>query len=98
MRRYFRRLFRCSFRPEVVSGVISGADVEQVGMVVPVKFAGSRSNGSRDIQQRSRRIGQFRQFLNFDNCQPEVVGDVESGTVIRIYVRRRHFRPLIERR
>ena len=58
----FRRLFHCSFRPEVVGDVISGADVGQVGMNVPVKFGDSSSNGSRDIQQRSRRMRHFRPF------------------------------------
>ena len=38
--------FRGSFRPEVVSDVISGANVGQVGMDVPVKF-GDRA---RDIR------------------------------------------------
>ena len=33
--------FRCSFRPEVVSDVISGADVGQIGMDVPEKFGDS---------------------------------------------------------
>jgi len=47
---------------------------------MPVKFGDSSSNGSRDIQQRSRPIGHFRQFFNFDNCRPEVVSDVISGT------------------
>ena len=48
-------------------------------MAVPVKVGDSSSNGSRDIQQRSRRKRHFRPFLNFDNCQPEVVSDVISG-------------------
>ena len=61
--------------------VIFGADVEQVGVDVPVKFGDSSSNGSRDIQQRSRPMRQFRPFLNFDNCQPEAVSDVISGQV-----------------
>ena len=47
----FSRVFRCSFRPEVVSDVISGANVGQVGMDVPVKLGDSSSTGSRDIQQ-----------------------------------------------
>ena len=38
-----------SFRPEVVSGVISGVAVEQVGMDVCVNFGDFRSNVSRDI-------------------------------------------------
>ena len=46
-----------------------------------MKFGDSSSNGTRDIQQRSRRMRHFRPFLNFDNCQPEDVSDVTSGTV-----------------
>ena len=65
----FDDCFRCSFRPEVVSDVISPENVGRVGMDMPV----SGSNGSRDIQQRSRRMRHFRPFSNFDNCQPEVV-------------------------
>ena len=48
---------------------------------MPVKFADSSSNGSRDIQQQRRRIRHFRPFFNFSNCQPEVVSDVISSTV-----------------
>ena len=51
----------------------------QVGVGVPVKFGDSSSIGSRDIQQRIRRMRHFRPFLNFDNCQPEVVSYVISG-------------------
>ena len=40
------------------------------------------SNGSRDIQQPSRRKRYFRPFFNFDNCQPEVVSDVISGKAV----------------
>ena len=63
--------------------VVSYADanVGQVGLDVPVKFSDSISNGSRDIQQRSRRMRHSRPFLNFNNCQPEVVSDVISGVV-----------------
>ena len=52
-----------------------------MGLDVLVKFSDSSSNGSRDIQQRSRRMLHFRRFLNFDNCQPKVVGDVISGKI-----------------
>ena len=45
----FSIVFRCSCRPEVVSDVISGANVGQVDMDVLVKFGDSRSNRSRDI-------------------------------------------------
>ena len=42
--------FHYNFQQEVVSDVISGLDLEQVGMDVSVKFGDSRSNGSRDIR------------------------------------------------
>ena len=48
---------------------------------MPVKFDDSSSNGSGDIQQRRCRMQHFRPFLNFDNCHPEVVGDIISGMV-----------------
>ena len=48
-------------------------------MDMPVKLGDYSSNGSRNIQQRSRRRRHFRPFLNFDNCQPEVVNDGISG-------------------
>ena len=43
-------LFRGIFRPEVVSDVMSGGNVGQVGMDVPVKFGDSISNPSPDIR------------------------------------------------
>ena len=51
-------------------------------MVAPVKFGDSDSYISRDIQQRSRRVRQFPQFLNVDNCQSEVHSDVMSSVVV----------------
>ena len=50
---------------------------------MPVKFGDSSSNASPDIHQQSRRIcGIFdRFFVNFDNCQLEVVSDVISVMV-----------------
>ena len=48
---------------------------------MPVYFGDSSSNGSRDKQQRSRRMQHYRPVLNFGNCHPEVVSDVVSGTV-----------------
>ena len=42
-------VFCGSFRLEVDTEVISGENVEQVGMNVPVKFGDSGSNRSRDI-------------------------------------------------
>ena len=41
----------------------------------------SSSNGSRDVQQRSRLMRHFRPSLNFDNCRLDVFGDVISGVV-----------------
>ena len=42
-------LFHDNFRPEVVSDVVSGPDVDQVGVDATVKFGDFRLNGSRDI-------------------------------------------------
>ena len=44
-----KQLLCDNFRPEVASGVISGVDVEHVGMNIHVKFGDFRSNCSRDI-------------------------------------------------
>ena len=69
--------FRCSFRPEVVSDVMSGANVGHVGMDEPVKFGASSSNCSH-----MRHFRPF--FLKFDNCQPEVGSYVISGRGLRL--------------
>ena len=45
-----KQLLCKNFRQEVASDVISGVDVEQVGMNTRVKFGDSRSNRSRDIR------------------------------------------------
>ena len=58
---------------------MSRKNVGKVGVDVPVKFDDFISNSSRDIRQQSRRMRHYRAFLNFDNCQPEVVSDVISG-------------------
>ena len=42
--------FRWSFRAEVVSDVISCANVEQIGNNVPIKFGDFRLNRSLDIR------------------------------------------------
>ena len=42
---------------------MSCANEEQVGLNVPVKFGDYSSNGSRDIQQRSRRMRRFWPFF-----------------------------------
>ena len=55
-------------------------------MNVPVEFGDSSSNGPRDMQQQSGRMWHFRPFLYFDNCQPEVVSDVISGTADQMSV------------
>ena len=47
--RHFR-VFRDNFRPEAVSEVLSGVDVECVGVDVRVKLGDSTSNRSRDIR------------------------------------------------
>ena len=58
--------FHGSFRPEVVGDVISGANVGQVGVDVPVKFGDSSSNSSRDIEQRSRMMRHFCLLTAFE--------------------------------
>ena len=42
--------FPYNFRPEVHNDVISGMAVNNVGVDVPIKFGGSRSNGFRNIR------------------------------------------------
>ena len=44
--------FHHNFRPEAVIDIISGVNVEQVGMDVCGKFGDSRSNRSEDIGRR----------------------------------------------
>ena len=48
-RLHFRQFVRDNSRPEVVSDVISGVAVAQVGVDVRIKTTDSRSNPSRDI-------------------------------------------------
>ena len=48
--RHFRRFVRGNFRPKVGNDVISGISVGQVGLVAPLKFGDSSSNGSRDLR------------------------------------------------
>ena len=45
-----KQLLCDNFQPEVASDVISGVDVEQVGVKVQVTFGDSSSNRSRDIR------------------------------------------------
>ena len=73
---------RCSFRPDVVNDVISGANVGQIGLDVPVKL-GDFIKTVHDIYS-SEAVGCsiFACYFNFDNCQPEVVSDVISGMVV----------------
>ena len=59
----FDHFFRCSFRQEVVSDVVSGANAGQVSVDVPVKLGDSSSNGSRAMQQRSRPMRHFWPFF-----------------------------------
>ena len=51
-------------------------------MDLPVKFCDSISNGSRDNSSEAVGCGIFDRFLNFDNCQPQVVSSVISGVVV----------------
>ena len=69
----------CS-RPEVKSDVVSGKFVETVVAANRGKFGDPRLNRSREIPPDSVCGGIFDRFLNFDNCQPEPVSDVISGT------------------
>ena len=55
--------FRCSFRLQVVSNVMSAANVGRADVDVPVKFDDSSSNCSRDIQQQGHQMGHFRPFF-----------------------------------
>ena len=75
---FVQYLIAFSSRLEVTSDVISSENVWDVCIYAPVKFDDFSSNGSRDIQLPSRRMRHFCTFLNFDNCQPEVVSDVIS--------------------
>ena len=45
-----KQLFCYNVRPEVANDVISGVDVELVGMNVPAKFDDSTPHHSRDIR------------------------------------------------
>ena len=70
---------RCSFRQEVVSDVMSGANVGHVGLDGPVKF-GDLTQAVQEIYSSEAVVfGNFARFLDFDNCQPEGVSDVISG-------------------
>ena len=66
---------------EVVRDVISGANVGQVGMDVPVKLGDSSPNGYKIHSGEVIGCDIFERFLNFDNCQLEVVSDVISDPV-----------------
>ena len=44
-----RRVFHNNFRPEVISDVLSGVGVEQIGVDISVNFGDSRSSHSRYI-------------------------------------------------
>ena len=43
-------VFAICYRPEIYNDVISGQDVDNVGVDVHIKFGGSRSNYFRDIR------------------------------------------------
>ena len=80
----------------------------------PSSLQNNRSNHKQYLLTADRQedeVYHFQPFLNFDNCQPEVVSDVISGIAdqdVGMYVwanlgnsglkpRRRHFRPFFER-
>ena len=73
-------LFRCSFRPEVVRDIISGGYVGQLGADVRVKFdlVILAQTVHEIFSSKAVGFGIFDRFLNFDNCQPEVVSNVIS--------------------
>ena len=97
-------------RPEVTSDVISGSNIVQVVVDVCVILAQT----SLEIYVSEAVVGGiFDRFLNFDNCQSEVVSDVISSASVQyasMNVRAnfgdsrlkspeaRYFRPLFERR
>ena len=56
-----------------------------VGPIVPdkcVKFRVPLFNRSGEIQPKTVRCGIFGRFSNFDNCRPEVAGNVISGAAL----------------
>ena len=59
----FYSFFLCSFRPEVGRDVISGSNVGQFGVDVPVKLGDASPNVSPDIQRRSRLMRHFRLLI-----------------------------------
>ena len=81
LRRHFRLLFLCSLRPEVVSVVISGSIVGQVGVGAPVKLMIIAQSVHERCHSEAVGCGIFDRFLNFGNCQPEVASDVISGMI-----------------
>ena len=72
-------MFRCSFRPEVASDVVSGAVVAQGCLGVPVKFCDSTQTVLVIYRREAVGCGIFDRFSNFNNSQLEVVSDVISG-------------------
>ena len=50
-----------------------------------VQFRDHRLNRSEEIRLKSVAGGIFGRFSNFDNCRPEVAGDVMSGAAL-VYV------------
>ena len=74
--------FRDNCRPDVVSKVISSANIGQFGMNIYVTSGYSSSNSSRDMRLRSRRRRHFRAFSHIDNFRPEEDGDLRSGKFV----------------
>ena len=63
-------------RLDAAGDVISGRFLEQFILEKFPKFRDPCLNRSGEIQPRAVGCGIFGRFSNFDNCRPEVVGDV----------------------
>ena len=70
-------------RPEVVSDVISGTNVVQAGVDVHAKknMVILAQTVHEIYSSKAVGCGILERFLNFDNCQPEIVSDVISDMV-----------------
>ena len=64
--------FRCSFRPEVTSDVISGANIGKVATDVLLNLMILAKTVLEICSSESVGSGIFDRFLNFDNFRPEV--------------------------
>ena len=81
-----RYLVEFSSRPEAVIGIIPSVLSSWFGgPIVPyrdVNFLDPRFNRSGKIEPKAVQCGIFGRFSNFDNCRPEVAGDVISGAAL----------------